>query len=84
MPAMSDVSQFESIQRLQAARSPEERLPEAVEALAPAIERGHHIAVVAGEGARLCRLYCAAAVVDLEEAPSTGVVLVATPDRAYL
>ncbi|MGV6850172.1 MAG: hypothetical protein ACWA5A_17500, partial [Marinibacterium sp.] len=47
--------QFDTIRRLNEARSPAERLPEAVEALAPAIERGHHIALVAGEDA--CPLF---------------------------
>jgi len=80
---MTDQSEFETIQRLLDARSPTERLPEAVEGLAPAIERRHHIALVASEGARLCQLYSAAAIRDLEEGDAArALVLAPTPDRA--
>ena len=79
---MSDAEQFETIQRLLDARSPRERLPEALESLAAAIERGHHVALVAAEGARLCRLYAAAALRDLDAERAAGLVLVATSDRA--
>ncbi|MDX1393896.1 MAG: DbpA RNA binding domain-containing protein [Gemmatimonadota bacterium] len=79
---MTDRDEFPTIRRLEETRTPPERLPEAVEALAAAIERGHHIALVAGEGARLCRLYSAVAIRDFEEDEAHGVVLVATADRA--
>lgn len=80
---MNDHNEFETIQRLLDARSPTERLPEAVEGLAPAIERGHHIALVASEGARLCQLYSAAAIHDLGDGDAArALVLVSTPDRA--
>lgn len=80
---MSEATEFPSIRRLLDARTPPERLPEVVSALAPAIERGHHMAVVASEGARLCRLYAAAAIRDLADGDEArGLVLVATPDRA--
>ncbi|WP_428276169.1 DbpA RNA binding domain-containing protein [Candidatus Palauibacter sp.] len=59
-------------------------LPEALDALAGAIERGRHIALVAAEGAGLARLYAAAAVRDLAagEADGRAFVLTATADRA--
>jgi len=79
---MSEATEFPSIRRLLETRTPPERLPEVVSALAPAIERGHHVAVVASEGARLCRLYSAAAIHDLAGGDEArGLVLVATPDR---
>ncbi|MFV1986388.1 MAG: DbpA RNA binding domain-containing protein [Gemmatimonadota bacterium] len=80
---MMDTTEFPAIQRLLEARSPAERLPEAVEGLAAAIERGHHMALVAGEGAHLCRLYSAAAIHDLAgDDPGLALILVASPDRA--
>ena len=59
-------------------------LPEALEALSGAIERGRHIALVAAEGAGLAPLYAAAAVRDLAagEADGRAFVLTATVDRA--
>lgn len=59
-------------------------LPEAIETLAGAIERGRHIALVAAEGAGLAPLYAAAAVRDLAagEADGRAFVLTATVDRA--
>ncbi len=79
---MMDTTEFPTIQRLLDAQSPPERLPEAVEGLAAAIERGHHMAIVAGEGARLCRLYAAAAIRDIAgDEPGRALILVATPDR---
>ncbi len=58
--------------------------PEALNALAAAIERGRHLALVAGEGAGLARLYAAAAVRDLAagESGARAFVLAATADRA--
>lgn len=79
---MTDTNDFPSIQRMLDAASPADRLPEAVEGLSAAIERGHHMALVAGEGARLCRLYAAAAIHDLAgDEPGLGLVVVASPDR---
>ena len=81
---MKDMKEFPSVQRLLDSQTPAERLPEAVEGLTAAIERGHHIALVAGEGARLCRLYAAAAIHDLAgDTPGRALVLVASPDRAH-
>ncbi len=59
-------------------------LPEALETLSGAIERGRHIALVAAEGAGLSPLYAAAAVRDLAagEADARAFVLTATVDRA--
>ncbi len=59
-------------------------LPEALEALSGAIERGRHIALVAAEGAGLARLYAVAAVRDLAagEVDGRAFVLTATVDRA--
>lgn len=59
-------------------------LPEALETLSGAIERGRHIALVAAEGAGLAPLYAAAAVRDLAagEAGGRAFVLTATVDRA--
>jgi len=57
--------------------------PEALEALANGIERGHHLALVAAEGAGLGRLYAAALVHDLEAAPEgRALVIAATEERA--
>lgn len=63
---------------------PATALPEAAQALSPGIERGHHLALIASEGAGLSRLYAAAAVRDLAEGTTGGRVFVisATPDRA--
>ncbi len=57
---------------------------EAFDALAGAIERGRHVALVAAEGAGLARVYAAAAVRDLAagEADGRAFVLTATVDRA--
>ena len=59
-------------------------LPEALEALSGAIERGRHIALVAAEGAGLAPLYAAAAVRDLAAGEADGRAFVLTPtvDRA--
>ena len=57
--------------------------PEALEALSAGIERGHHLALVAAEGAGLGRLYAAAAARDLAKAPGgRALVLAATDERA--
>ncbi|WP_420633594.1 DbpA RNA binding domain-containing protein [Candidatus Palauibacter sp.] len=58
--------------------------PEALEALAAAVERGRHLALVAAEGAGLAQLYAAAATRDLESAAADGrvFVLTASVDRA--
>jgi len=63
---------------------PPVELPEAAQALGPGIDRGHHLALVAGEGAGLSALYAAAAVRDLAESKTGGRVFIlsATPDRA--
>lgn len=59
-------------------------LPEALETLSGAIERGRHIALIAAEGAGLVPLYAAAAVRDLAAGEAGGrvFVLTATVDRA--
>lgn len=57
--------------------------PEALEALWNGVQRGHHLAVVAAEGAGLGRLYAAAATRDLESAPDgRALILAATDERA--
>ncbi|MDX1577902.1 MAG: hypothetical protein R3266_05435 [Gemmatimonadota bacterium] len=60
------------------------RVPEVVEALATAIERGHHLAVCAAEGGGLSALYARAILHDLSGGDEAGraFVLTATPDRA--
>lgn len=55
--------------------------PEALEGLAAGVERGHHLALVAGEGAGLGRLYAAAAAHDLEAAPGGRALIVAATDE---
>lgn len=56
--------------------------PEPVEALAAGIERGHHLALVAAEGAGLARLYAAAAAHDLADAPDgRALIIAATGER---
>jgi ATP-dependent RNA helicase DeaD len=79
---MTDSSEFPAIRRLIEARSPQERVPEGVDALAAGVDRGHHLALIAAEGARLCRLYSAAAIQDLaDHEEARALILVATPDR---
>ncbi|MGH7542060.1 MAG: hypothetical protein ACRELC_13785, partial [Gemmatimonadota bacterium] len=58
--------------------------PELVEALGPAIERGHHLALLAGEGAGLGILYAAVALRDLEPAVEgvQALLLAPTPERS--
>ena len=59
-------------------------LPEALDAMSAAIERGRHLALIAAEGAGLAPLYAAAALRDLaaDEAGGRVFVLAATLDRA--
>ncbi|MCG8469751.1 MAG: DbpA RNA binding domain-containing protein [Gemmatimonadetes bacterium] len=59
------------------------QVPEIVAALAPAVDRGHHIALLVGEGGGAATLYAHAAARDLEEAGDEGRVFVLspTPDR---
>lgn len=64
-----------------------ERQPEAVLALDAAIERGHHLALIASEGAGLARLYARTALHDLadedsDEAGELCLVLAASTERA--
>jgi ATP-dependent RNA helicase DeaD len=67
--------------------SDSERQPEAVLALDAAIERGHHAALIASEGAGLARLYAHAALHDLadddsDEAGELCLVLAASTERS--
>jgi ATP-dependent RNA helicase DeaD len=81
---MANKRQISAIERLFGAASPGERVPEVVDGLSAPIERGHNLAIVAGEGARLCRLYAACCLRDLTEAgaDSRALVVAATPERA--
>lgn len=54
---------------------------EPVEALESGIERGHHLALVAAEGAGLGRLYATAAAHDLADAPDGRALIVAATDE---
>lgn len=58
--------------------------PEPVAALSAAIDRGHHLALLAGEGGGLAALYAAAALHDLADAgpEARAFILTATSDRA--
>ncbi len=82
MSTTSEPSEPTTLQRLADLLPPGEPLPEVVEELAQAIDRGRSLAVIAGEGAHLCRLYAATALRDLSGGDHRALVLVATPDRA--
>ncbi len=57
--------------------------PEALEALSSGVERGHHLALVASEGAGLGRLYAAAVAHDLGGEPGgRALIIAATEERA--
>ncbi len=58
--------------------------PELIDALAPAVDRGHHLALLAAEGAGKSLLYAAAAAATLEPGGEAvgGLILTATPERA--
>ena len=59
-------------------------VPEVLEALSAAIDRGHHLAVIASEGSGLAELYATAAAHDLAQAEEDArvFVLTASIDRA--